>query len=76
MGSHSLVPTMNHLALPDPAEMSASARAHEITAILADAIVRTLVGNEPKQRADSSHKGLGFLANQRVHTTPYQQEKL
>lgn len=76
MGSHSLVPTMNHLALPDPAEMSASARAGEITAILAAAIVRSVVVDEPKQRASSSHKDLGFLANQRVHTTPYQQEKL
>lgn len=76
MGSHSLVPTMNRLALPDPAEMSASARAHEITTMLAAAIVRCVVVDEPKQRADSSHKGLGFLANQRVHTTPYQQEKL
>lgn len=67
---------MKNIALASPVEMSASARAGEITAILADAIVRTLVGNEPKQRADSTHKGLGFLANQRVHTTPYQQEKL
>jgi hypothetical protein len=52
--------------------MSARARAGEITAILAASIVRTLVGDELKQR----EVGLGFLPNQRVHTTPYQQEKL
>ena len=63
---------MNNIKLTSPSEMSASARAGEITAILAAAIVRTLVGNEPKQREVS----LGLLPDQRVHTTPYQQEKL
>ena len=63
---------MKNLELASPSEMSASARAGEITTILAAAIVRTLVGNEPKQRA----LGLGFLPDQRVHTTPYQVEKL
>ncbi len=63
---------MKNLELASPAEMSASARAGEITAILARAIVRTLVAEEPKQRAVD----LGFLPDQRVHTTPYQQEKL
>jgi hypothetical protein len=52
--------------------MSASARAGEITAILAAAIVRTVVAEAPKQR----EVDLGFLPDQRVHTTPYQQEKL
>ena len=56
--------------------MSASARAGEIAAILAAAIVRTLVADVPKQRANSTTKGLGFLPDQRVHTTPYQEEKL
>jgi transposase-like protein len=37
-----------------------------------EGIVRTLVGDESKQR----EVGLGFLPDQRVHTTPYQQEKL
>jgi len=63
---------MKNLELTSPAEMSASARAREITAILAAAIVRTIVANEPKAR----EVGLGLLPNQRVHTTPYQQEKL
>lgn len=63
---------MKNLELASPSEMSASARAGEITAILAAAIVRTIVANEPKAR----EVGLGLLPNQRVHTTPYQQEKL
>ena len=44
----------------------------EITAIRAAAIVRTLAGDDQKQR----EVGLGFLPDQRVHTTPYQKEKL
>lgn len=63
---------MKNIELASPSEMSASARAGEITTVLAAAIVRTFVANEPKQRA----VGLGFLPDQRVHTTPYQQEKL
>lgn len=63
---------MKNLELASPAEMSASARAGEITAILAHAIVRTLVADEPKQRAVD----LGFLPDQRVHTTPYPMETL
>ena len=64
---------MKNLELALPSEMSASARAGEITAILAAAIVRTLFADEPKQKEEV---GLGFLPDQRVHTTPYQQEKL
>ena len=63
---------MNNIELNPPSEMSASARAGEIAAILAYAIVRTLVADEPKKR----EVGLGFLPDQRVHTTPYPQEKL
>ena len=63
---------MKNLELASPSEMSASARAGEITAILARAIVRTLVADEPKRR----EVDLGFLPDQRVHTTPYQQEQL
>lgn len=63
---------MNNIELNPPSEMSASARAGEITTILAYAIVRTLVADEPKKR----EVGLGFLPDQRVHTTPYPQEKL
>ena len=63
---------MKNLELASPSEMSASDRAGEITAILAAAIVRTLAGDDQKQR----EVGLGFLPDQRVHTTPYQQETL
>ena len=63
---------MKNIELASPSEMSSSARAGEIIAILAAAIVRTVVAGAPKQRA----VGLGFLPDQRVHTTPYQQEKL
>ena len=63
---------MKNLELASPSEMSASARAGEITSILAAVIVRTLVGDDQKQREVE----LGFLPDQRVHTTPYQEEKL
>lgn len=63
---------MKNLELAHPSEMSPGARAGEITAILAAAIVRTLVAAEPKKRA----VGLGFLPDQRVHTTPINEEKL
>ena len=63
---------MKNLELASPSEMSASARAGEIISILGAVIVRTLVGDDQKQR----EVGLGFLPDQRVHTTPYQQEKL
>ena len=63
---------MKHLALSPPDEMSPSARAREITVILATALVRTLA-------ADSSVKReipLGFLPKRSVHTTPYPEEIL
>ena len=63
---------MKNLELASPSEMSASARAGEITAILAAAIVRTQLAQGWKRREVS----LGFLPDQRVHTTPYQQESL
>ena len=63
---------MKSIELASPSEMSASARAGEITTILAAAIVRTFVTNDPNNR----EVGLGFVLDQRVHTTPYQQEKL
>jgi hypothetical protein len=63
---------MKNLELASPSEMSASARAGEITAILAAATVRTFAGDDQEQR----EVGLGFLSDQRVHTTPYQQETL
>ncbi len=63
---------MTNLELASPAEMSASARAGEITTILAAAIVRTLGSSGLEQSAVR----LGFLPDQRVHTTPSQQEPL
>ncbi len=62
---------MKNLELASPSEMSASARAGEITTILAAAIVCTLAGDDQKQR----EVGLGFLPDQRVHTTPYQKDR-
>lgn len=63
---------MNTLELPSPTVMSAPARAAEITAILAAAIVRSQLApsNGPRKVV------LGFLPEQRVHTTPYLQETL
>ena len=63
---------MKNLELASPSEMSASARAGEITALLAAAIVRTVVAEAPKQR----DVDLGLLPDQRVHTTPYQEKRL
>lgn len=63
---------MKNLKLASPSEMAPSARAGEITTILAAAIVRALVTDAPRQ----SEVRLGLLPNQSVHTTPYQQEKL
>lgn len=56
---------MKNIELASPTVMSATARAAEITSILA-AIVRTVVAQAPKQR----EVDLGFLPDQRVHTTP------
>lgn len=63
---------MKNLKLASPSEMAPSARASEITTILAAAIVRAPVAEDPRQ----SEVRLGFLPNQSVHTTPYQKEKL
>ena len=52
--------------------MPAGERAAEITAILASAIVRTLAA----PASTESPVGLGFVPDQRVHTTPYQQDTL
>jgi len=63
---------MNHIELSSPTMMSAPARAAEITSILAAAIIRSQLAPSPGQR----EVVLGFLPEQRVHTTPYPQEKL
>ena len=62
---------MKHIELSSPAMMSAKARAAEITAILAAAILRTHVEQSEKRRAVD----LGFPPHQRPHTTPYPPEK-
>lgn len=63
---------MNNIELNPPSEMSASARAGEITTILAAAIVRTQLAQAAKQRKVD----LGLLPDQRVHTIPYQEKRL
>lgn len=63
---------MKNIELASPSEISPAARAGEITAILAAAIVRGHLTEGQKQR----EVGLGFMPGQSVHTTPYQQEKL
>jgi len=63
---------MNNIEINPPSEMSASARAAEITTILAAAIVRTQLAQAVKQRDFD----LGLLPDQRVHTTPYQEKRL
>ena len=63
---------MKNLELASPREMSASARAAEITTILAAAIVRTHAIDKQKQSANE----LVFLPDQSVHTTPYQKKRL
>lgn len=63
---------MKNIELPSPENMSSAARAGNIVAILAAAIVRTFVADKPKTREVE----LGFPPDQRVHTTPYQMEKL
>ena len=55
-----------------PESMSPRERAAEITTILGTAIVRTQLAQAAKQRESA----LGFLDDQRVHTTPYQEERL
>jgi hypothetical protein len=63
---------MKNIELASPSEMSASARAGEITTILAAAIVRGTTAEPPTE----SPVDLGFLPDQRVHATPYPTEKL
>ena len=63
---------MNNIEINPPSEMSASARAAEVTTILAAAIVRTQLAQAVKQRVVD----LGLLPDQRVHTTPYQEKRL
>ncbi len=52
--------------------MSALERAAEIATILATAITRSYVAKEPAENPVR----LGFVPDQRVHTTPSKQEEL
>ena len=63
---------MQTIALPPPEAPSPAERAAEITTILATAIVRNVLAASPPE----SGVGLGFLPDQRVHPTPYQEERL
>ncbi len=63
---------MQSIKLLSPLEMSPGARASEICSILANAITRSNVATVPTEKPDN----LGFLPDQRVHTTPSQKEEL
>ncbi|WP_297505618.1 hypothetical protein [Ferrovum sp.] len=63
---------MKNIELTKPSRMSGVTRVGEITAILAAAIIRTITGEDQKQREIC----LGFMPDQRVHTTSYQPENL
>jgi hypothetical protein len=67
---------MKNIELATPTAMSATGRSTEITSILANAIIRTQLAEHEAHSAKQREVGLGFLPNQRVHTTPYQTEKL
>ena len=55
-----------------PESMSPRERAAEITTILGAAIVRSQLAQAARPREPD----LAFLDDQRVHTTPYQEERL
>ncbi len=67
---------MKNIELPTPTAMSAAGRSAEITSILASAIIRTQLAEDEAHSAKQREVGLGFLPNQRVHTTPYQTSRL
>jgi len=68
----SLQAVMNPPQLSSPDAMTPAERAAEIAAILTRAVERHLLAPAPHESAVR----LGFLPDQRVHTTPYQQERL
>ena len=67
---------MNTIEIASSTVMSATARAAEITSILAAAIVRTQFAENQAQSAKQREINLGFLPGKSVHTTHYQQERL
>lgn len=64
--------------LPNPDTMSAEERAAEVTTILAACLLRISTAHQekPEQKACDSEVRLGFLPDQRVHTTPSQHKDL
>ena len=67
---------MKNIELNHPQTMAASSRSAEITSILATAIIREHVAAGDVATAKPRAVGLAINGHQRVHTTPYQQEKL
>jgi hypothetical protein len=65
---------MKNIELTHPNQMSAPARAVEITSTLAAAIIRSQAVEKNSQSAQESQIRLGFPPGKSVHTTPYQQE--
>ena len=63
---------MKSVALPLPAALTPAARAAEIAAILAAAIIRS----QSPSLAEETKVDLGFLPNQRVYATPYYRQEL
>ena len=64
--------------LPNPDTMSAEERATEITTILAACLLRISTAHQekPEQKTRDTEVRLGFLPDQRVHTTPSQHKEL
>ena len=63
---------MKNIELSSPTVMSPTERAAEIASILALAIIRTHIAENEAHSAKQRDVDLGFLPDQRVHTTPYQ----
>jgi len=63
---------MKNLELASPPEMSASARAGAACLLR----ISTAHQEKPEQKTRDTEARLGFLPDQRVHTTPSQHEEL
>lgn len=63
---------MKSVTLPLPAALTPAARAAEIAAILAAAIIRS----QSPSPAEETKVDLGFLPDQRVYATPYHRQEL
>lgn len=67
---------MKNIELTSPTLMSPTGRAAEIASILAFAIIRTHIAENEAHSGIQREVDLGFLPDQRVHTTPYQTSRL